>query len=131
MLKLSTKDSWPISSAWHGDGDEWIAFSRSLNQTNTGHDEYKTTLYIFGSLRVAQHADCGHGGPARCPCTRRAGLSYFRKAELGGFALILSQAFVGSDIGHGKARKLQHLAYVRDLRIIHDLGQRLTKSRHI
>ena len=50
-------------------------------------------------------------------------LFYFGKPKLGGFALIISQTFVGGDIGYRKTDELQRLAYVSDLRIIHDFVQ--------
>ena len=42
-------------------------------------------------------------GRAKHPLVSRLLLSYLGKAELGGFALILSQTFVGSEIRHGQA----------------------------
>src|ERR1700722_19739058 len=58
-------------------------------------------------------------------------LFYFGETKVGGFPLIISQTFVGGNIGYRKTGELQRLAYVSDLRIIHDLVQCLGKSDSI
>jgi hypothetical protein len=82
------------------------------------HFPFKTVLsdkidaghrFRFGGLIHCGQSRCRIGPWGHAP---RGLLSDFWKIKLCGFALILSQALVGVDIGDRKIGKLQHLAYV-------------------
>ena len=80
-------------------------------------------LFDLRSKRADDNNDAGFANAVR--------LFYCGKAKLGGFALIISQTFVGGNIGHGKTGELQRPKYASVLRILHDLVQGLGKSDRI
>src|SRR6266702_725724 len=65
------------------------------------------------------------------PHRQRGRLFYRGETKLGSFALIISQTFVGGNIGHGKTGELQRPTYVSVLWVLDDPVQRLGKSDRI
>jgi hypothetical protein len=110
-------------------GSEFLPPAPILETLNAGaldvsHTDREMPM-IEGSMLAhrQQGRKLGYMRSLRGGFTTEQCLFYFGKPKLGGFALIISQTFVGGDIGYRKTDELQRLPYVSDLRIIHDFVQ--------